>query len=113
MLRDAPETLHDVPSTWLVGFDGKIWNGADEDMSETDWFSADLNIGDRVGVMIDFDGAMTICVNGKHVVEGPRDIPHGMNLWPVVEFRGNARTVTYIPDAMPYFETLLASEEIS
>merc|ERR1719353_239457 len=93
---DMPQILQGVDSTWLVGFNGKMWDGAIGEMATIDWKPARLKVGSVVGVFIARpSGDMTIYVNGWPRVQGPRGIPD-INLFPALDLLGAVRVVTLL-----------------
>eukprot|EP00927_Polykrikos_kofoidii_P000376 TRINITY_DN10135_c0_g3_i2.p1 TRINITY_DN10135_c0_g3~~TRINITY_DN10135_c0_g3_i2.p1 ORF type:complete len:498 (+),score=65.03 TRINITY_DN10135_c0_g3_i2:225-1718(+) len=92
--RELPNTADCFASTWLVGYDGQFWNGHKREWSDCSWNSAELRVGDRVGVKVSCDGAFVVSVNRVTVWQAQIHVT--TPLFGVVDLIGNTDEVTLV-----------------
>ncbi|KAF4673308.1 3-dehydrosphinganine reductase [Perkinsus chesapeaki] len=92
---DAPSSCDEIPETWAVGFDGQIWDPITNDWSACGWCGKDLKAGQKVGLLVSKSPVdqLFIIVDGEVVVEGPKNIPTGKELYGVVDLIGSTAAV--------------------
>jgi len=111
-VTEIPETVERIQNSWTIGYDGQMWDPAQDAMQTVDWDPSALKIGDRVGVLVTrTHGEMLVFLNGEPQVSGPRGIPvtaadakdgePPKPLYALVDLLGNARAVSFLPGAEP------------
>eukprot|EP00927_Polykrikos_kofoidii_P046710 TRINITY_DN40851_c0_g2_i1.p1 TRINITY_DN40851_c0_g2~~TRINITY_DN40851_c0_g2_i1.p1 ORF type:complete len:1205 (+),score=177.64 TRINITY_DN40851_c0_g2_i1:140-3616(+) len=106
-LREVPATADQLSPTWLVGFDGATWNSSTTEWGLCEWDPRGLVVGDRVGVLVDLRGNISIFVSGTCVEEDvARNIPIEANqpLYAVVDLIGIINAVSLLLDVQPPFK---------
>lgn len=100
-VQEIPATAEHVPQTWIVGYDGQMWDALDGTLSQVDWDPRSLQQGDVVGVLVTLsEGELLIFRNGVACCPGPRGIPvRDCQLYAVVDLLGAARSVKWRRDA--------------
>ncbi|CAJ1407544.1 unnamed protein product [Effrenium voratum] len=97
LLGEVPEILDGLRQAWLIGFDGVMFDS--HDFIEVDWYPSELRIGDRVGVLVAPSGQLSVYVNGKKRVDGPKNVDTSKPLFPAVDLIGNTDGVTLLLEA--------------
>eukprot|EP00928_Gymnodinium_smaydae_P045195 TRINITY_DN30156_c0_g2_i2.p1 TRINITY_DN30156_c0_g2~~TRINITY_DN30156_c0_g2_i2.p1 ORF type:complete len:2939 (+),score=602.76 TRINITY_DN30156_c0_g2_i2:113-8929(+) len=94
-------TIDQVDPVWAVGFDGVSFDSTADAWVEVGWNPASLQVGDRVGCLVDAAGSMTILVNDSAVASGPTGIPRdpGTHLCAVFDLLGGADCIRFVPSA--------------
>ena len=91
----------DVPLCWLVGFDGKQFDGVRQSWSFNSWNPLLMKKGTKVGIVLTLDGHMLVYQNDVLVSKGNSDIPSGQELYGVCDLLGPFQRVRLNPKASP------------
>jgi len=96
-IHAVPQTAERIPQTWVVGYDGQMWDPEATMLSQVEWDPRTLCEGDVIGVLItSSEGELLIFRNGDACCPGPRGIPVGSTpLFAVVDILGAARAIRW------------------
>lgn len=99
----VPAMADVLPNSWSIGYDGQAcwYEGDASEMTPVDWNPRDLEVGDRVGFLIDSRGDVVVSVNGEEVTDLPGGVTVNKPLFAFVNLLGNTRAVRIISDALP------------
>jgi len=78
---------------WLMGYNGRHWDGGSGKWGDTAWECGNLCKGDVIGCKV-INGTLSLFVNQDLVAFGPKDIPEAM-LYPLVDLQG-VRQVIFV-----------------
>jgi len=98
-----PVTAEHVPMTWMVGYDGRMWDATKAELGDVDWDPRCLREGDTVGVLVTLSECeLLVFHNGVACCPGPRGIPvHSGPMFAVVDLLGAGRAVRWRVGAKP------------
>merc|ERR1712232_173808 len=95
----------EVPRSWSFGYDGSAHVDGKEDLIEISWEPKELKNGDRVGLLVDNDGAASIYVNDINVTSQDKvmkcGIPVSVDLYPIIDLLGIVRAISLQQGAQP------------
>eukprot|EP00746_Dinoflagellata_sp_MGD_P166949 gnl/MRDRNA2_/MRDRNA2_97200_c0_seq1.p1 gnl/MRDRNA2_/MRDRNA2_97200_c0~~gnl/MRDRNA2_/MRDRNA2_97200_c0_seq1.p1 ORF type:complete len:381 (+),score=72.66 gnl/MRDRNA2_/MRDRNA2_97200_c0_seq1:79-1221(+) len=105
--KALPGTADEIDRMWLVGYDGDMWDGANQKWTTGNWSGAHLIAGDRVGLQVNTNGCLHLFANGRLVLNGPTGIPtKDTALYGVIDLLGRTDSVKLIPKSAPNRSTL-------
>jgi hypothetical protein len=94
-----------VPRSWSFGYDGAAHLDGQDELVTISWQPKELKNGDRVGLLVDHDGAASIYVNNVNVTSQDKvmkcGIPVSVDLYPIIDLLGIVRAVSLQPGARP------------
>lgn len=95
--EELPETADLLDTTWLVGYNGEIYNGGDI-WDKCPWCPANLVVGDRVGVQVSLEGKLHVVVNQRIVFTYNISTPSPLTsaLYGIVDLLGNTDAITLL-----------------
>jgi len=92
--EDLPETADIIDTTFLVGYNGEMWDGGAQQWHKCPWSPAGLVEGDRVGVQVSLEGKLFVVLNQEVVFSTNISVaPDGPPLYGVVDLLGNTDSV--------------------
>jgi hypothetical protein len=95
--EELPETADLIEQSFLVGYNGEMYDGGTENWTPCPWSPAHLSEGDRVGVQVSQEGKFFVVVNQKVVFSTSIPIQaDGPPLFGVVDLLGNTDAVTLL-----------------
>lgn len=102
-LNKVPRTAERIANTWVVGYDGQMWDPVTCSLSPVSWDPRTLEVGDVVGVMVTLsEGELLVFHNGVACCPGPRGIPvTAKPLFAAVDLLGSARAVRWRERSAP------------
>jgi len=102
-IHSLPQTAERIPHTWVVGYDGQMWDPEATMLSQVEWDPRALCEGDVIGVLVTLsEGELLIFRNGVACCPGPRGIPVGSKpLFAVIDLLGFARAIRWRTSVEP------------
>lgn len=99
VLQDPPDFADELPDSWSLGYDGMC--NKCQSPSPIPWRPRDLQIGDRVGLLVSCYGCISVFQNDIEMARGFDRVPVGVPLYGFINLLGNTTGVTVLAGAQP------------
>eukprot|EP00931_Biecheleriopsis_adriatica_P087762 TRINITY_DN62189_c0_g1_i1.p1 TRINITY_DN62189_c0_g1~~TRINITY_DN62189_c0_g1_i1.p1 ORF type:complete len:725 (+),score=122.32 TRINITY_DN62189_c0_g1_i1:38-2212(+) len=99
--HEMPETMEELEPSWLLGFYGEEWDGAQRVWGPAEFEPIHLQVDDRVGVVVNFKGELQVYVNDAAVAQATFTLPCDGPFFAIVDLLGPMTVVTWLKHARP------------